>query len=929
MALPMTTPTEQRRPSVGAGAAAACGLLGAVWLCCGAGGAFLTAPPSSPPASLSLRHGSAASAPDRLRGSAAGAGASAVAGAALLALGAAAAAAAARGARRGGRREARPAVLCRAGADKIKLSDIKVGDKFDGTVTRIANIGIWVEIGAEKEALLPKVNLPADQRFNAGDVIPNLTVMEVEAGDTPATRKIRVSQGDRKMIGDFKPGQEVEGTVKRVMTFGVFFDVGATTDALAPQRMLEKPMEEYAVGEKATLQVVSVEDGKLTVSANKAGAGAAPKPPPNMAGTALTSLKPGMEVKGKVKSILAGKGLFVDIGAQRDALCRANQLPKDLKEYSVGDDVPDLKVLNVDAEKGQVEVTPRRLAGSVQAGDKIEGTVASVQDYGVFFDAGLSNDVLAPARGLTKDVKEYTKGEVADLIVTNVTGEKVTVSTKSAAEVGTPLSKLVRGALTSGTVKGSQAGVGLFIDIGASEDALLRVKGLPKAVSEYAVGEEIQGLIIVRVDADAGSVEVGLKDGPVVVQGRPITDFKAGDKVNGKVTRSADFGVFVDIGAERDALWPADQLAPKKPSEYLPGQEVTGLTITQADYAQSRLAVSTRQGPASYKVGDPVTGKVAKIMKFGIFIDIGASTQPLAPLRFLAKEPTDYTQGEELTDLKVISIDVAQNKMTVGQLEAPRGDAGRMDMKVSIESLAPGMQIKGIVRFAKDYGIFVDIGLGRKDALLPMSMLGNMKSDDFEKDTEIEVYVANVDANSERVTLSMTEPPAGGTGKSRRGATVSSSSSGYVPPGDMRPDVEYWKRCCGMLPEDKGLIDDEPLPWEEWGVKYPGIHKPAVREVELIAPYKGTYFSGQFQASSAGVAYIPIPVHLRRADASPPEVPANDVEDHQMGYEYGGISPYIHIKYRQPPLNDPNWVWDPRFSPNAQRVMGIGSGMNS
>merc|ERR1712190_5115 len=68
-------------------------------------------------------------------------------------------------------------------------------------------------------------------------------------------------------------------------------------------------------------------------------------------------------------------------------------------------------------------------------GEALEGTVNSMSKFGVLFVAGLTNDVLAPTRLLSKDLKDCSNGEVVDLIVTGVVGKRVTVSTKSAEEI--------------------------------------------------------------------------------------------------------------------------------------------------------------------------------------------------------------------------------------------------------------------------------------------------------------------------------------------------------------------------------------------------------------------------------------------------------------------------------------------------------------
>merc|ERR1712012_177188 len=49
-------------------------------------------------------------------------------------------------------------------------------------------------------------------------------------------------------------------------------------------------------------------------------------------------------------------------------------------------------------------------------------------------------------------------------------------------------------------------------------------------------------------------------------------------------------------------------------------------------------------------------------------------------------------------------------------------------------------------------------------------------------------------------------------------------------------------------------------------------------------------------------------------DKRPHTIPTStfDFDDYKLSYDTG-IKPEIHCKYRQPPLNDPNYTWDDRI----------------
>jgi len=226
--------------------------------------------------------------------------------------------------------------------------------------------------------------------------------------------------------------------------------------------------------------------------------------------------------------------------------------------------------------------------------------------------------------------------------------------------------------------------------------------------------------------------------------------------------------------------------------------------------------------------------------------------------------------------------------------------------------LKVGEKMKGVVRMAKDYGVFMDIGLGRRDALLPASLLTKGKQpENFEANQELEVYIAAVDMEANRITLSMEVPPEGGVGGGAKRITVD-----WVPPGDMVPDPKYWA-------SKKMVVEKDPIDWKAWAKKYPGLIHFAERETEIYIGAKAYGFHGMYETYHSNVTHIPVPVHLRKADAGLPSIPPLDFDDYKMGYQFHGIKPEIHTKYRQAPMNDPDHVmlsvpWDVQQNKNKK-----------
>jgi len=207
----------------------------------------------------------------------------------------------------------------------------------------------------------------------------------------------------------------------------------------------------------------------------------------------------------------------------------------------------------------------------------------------------------------------------------------------------TTVNELKTGMELRGTVKKIEL-YGAFVDIGVGQDALLHISQLGKAnvrnVEDVVKeGEEVT-VYVLRVDKSAGRVALSLTKPPEVTW----DDLKEGMIVTGNVVRVENYGVFVDIGAERPGMVHVSELA-------------SGYVNSPSDVV---------------KVGDEVQARIMKINRKKRQIDMSVKA---------AEAPVEVVEegGEENVPT---AMELALRQAMAGsELEAPRGKNSKRDKR--------------------------------------------------------------------------------------------------------------------------------------------------------------------------------------------------------------------------------------------------------
>ncbi|MBU6389341.1 S1 RNA-binding domain-containing protein [Patescibacteria group bacterium] len=192
------------------------------------------------------------------------------------------------------------------------------------------------------------------------------------------------------------------------------------------------------------------------------------------------------------------------------------------------------------------------------------------------------------------------------------------------------------------------------------------------------VGQSLQ-VKVINFDPSQGKLIFSEKAAGDALQEAKLLHIKEGDILEGTVTGIVDFGLFVKLGTEEDALEGLVHISEIAwgrvtdiSAHYKVGDKVKVLVVSTADNRVSlsikRLLEDPWQAAASkYKIGDIVKGLVTRVTPFGVFVRLDSDIDGLVHISEISNErisdPGTILHMGEQFDFKIISIDPDQHRL--------------------------------------------------------------------------------------------------------------------------------------------------------------------------------------------------------------------------------------------------------------------------
>ncbi len=489
-------------------------------------------------------------------------------------------------------------------------------DLVTGTVVKIVedeNLLI-VDIGGGIDA-----NLSLDEVRDENGNIPYAVGDKIEVLTLGRGRVSYKQAQQRKALNEFietyDPEQEyiVEGTIVKKNKGGYVVDVDGM-EFFMPRTLSYLSSKTDPIGKKVKAVIVKVdkEKGSVVISRkelierDKAKA-------QEIVDRLLESKEP---VTGIVKKITS-YGMFVDVGGL-DGLVHYSQIShkgpvNPAKYFQEGDEV-NVVALDYDKKKRHLSLSIKdasqdpweNINDLLGIGDTVTATVSNIEPYGVFVDLGEDLEAFLHVSEISwdknvKHPKDYLSvGEDINVEIIEIDKEKRRLRVSLKKLQPKPMEAFAHnhkvGDVLTGTVT-SVTDFGAFVKLDGVEGLLHNQESSwdksKTAKDLFKTGDEIE-VKIIKIDTDAGKISLSKK----ALEESPSDAFakkhKNGDIVTGTVKDKKDFGVFVALDDNVDALIRIEDLHPLKFDEIEPGQEIRAV-ISFMDPKNDRIRLSVKR----------------------------------------------------------------------------------------------------------------------------------------------------------------------------------------------------------------------------------------------------------------------------------------------------------------------------------------------
>ncbi len=500
--------------------------------------------------------------------------------------------------------------------------DFREGSIVKGHVLEIRPREILVDIGYKSEGVIPASEFDDIEDLQVGDEVEVLLErLEDDHGMVKLSKeKAAHKQNWDKIVKVFQGDGLIKGKVKAVVKGGLTVNIGVEAFLPASQIDIVPPKDlQQFVGNTYDFKIVKVNDDRKNVVLSRRELIEQERAEKRQ--KFLDGVKIGSTVKGTVKN-LTDFGAFIDLDGM-DGLLHITDMtwgrlghPSEL--LKVGQEL-EVVVLDINKEKERVSLGLKqtqknpwdKIEERFPIGTNVKGKITNLVPYGAFveLEEGVEGLIhvseLSWTKRITRPSDVLNVGQEVEAIVLGVNKEEQKISLGVRQLETNPWDEIEHRYMIGKTVHGkvrNMTAYGAFVELEEGIDGMVHVSDLswtrkinhPSEVLKK--GDDVEAVVI-DIDKQNQRISLGIKqleDDPwKIIDQR----YKIGDLVNGKVTKLASFGAFVQLADDIDGLVHISQLSEDRVDKVKDilkiGQDVEARVI-KVDRTERRIGLSIK-----------------------------------------------------------------------------------------------------------------------------------------------------------------------------------------------------------------------------------------------------------------------------------------------------------------------------------------------
>jgi small subunit ribosomal protein S1 len=501
------------------------------------------------------------------------------------------------------------------------LTGYQEGSIVKGTVVRISDTDVFVDIRFKSEGIINKLEFKDDAELVVGKVI-DVYLEQVENADGQiilSKQRADFMRVWERIREAFEKEEIVTGTITRRIKGGVVVDLFGI-EAFLPGSQIDLrqvPDLDALIGQKMDFKVIKVNKIRRNIVVSRRVV--LEQERSKMRDEIIDTLEKGQIREGVVKNI-TDFGAFIDLGGV-DGLLHITDMswgrvnhPSEV--VSLGDRVK-VVVLDFNEKKERISLGMKQLtkhpwedvAAKYPEGTKVKGKVVSITDYGVFveLDQGVEGLIHISEMSWTQHIKHpsqlLNQGDEVEAVVLKLDAEneKISLGLKQATpdpwqniEDEIPVGSKVTGEIRN------LAAFGAFIEIKEGVDGLIHVSDMSwtKKINHPSEilkkGDRVE-CIVMAIDKDKRRISLSMKHLEEDPWETLAEKFPVGTEVKAKISRLLERGVIAELAGGIEGFIPTSKLTTdsiRNPAEAFKAGDEVPAAVIEVEPSTRKLTLS-------------------------------------------------------------------------------------------------------------------------------------------------------------------------------------------------------------------------------------------------------------------------------------------------------------------------------------------------